>query len=207
MQQRADAADLPAYDEDLLRRELELFPDWYLQRQLGLSLPASTRRLLDYWFDRLIERALAQPQVFVHRDFMPRNLMLSDPAPGIIDFQDAVLGPVSYDPVCLFMDAFFSLPDAEVRAGLLDYHRRARDAGLPVPDDAGAFLSDCRWMGVQRHLKVIGIFARIAHRDGKPHYLEDVPRFFAYLERAADAEPELEELVRELRRWAPREAA
>ena len=198
MQRHADPAGLPEYDAGLLRRELELFPEWYLARECGRSLTSSEQRRLDAWFVRIIERALGQEQVLVHRDYMARNLMVSDPLPGVIDFQDAVLGPVSYDPVCLFMDAFFSLPAAQVTAWLVTYHERAAAAGVSVPADVDDFLADCRWMAVQRHLKVIGIFARIAHRDGKPAYLQDVPRFFRYLQESAAAEPGLAGLLEDL---------
>lgn len=198
MQHRADSSGLPEYDAPLLRRELQLFPDWYLQHARGRSPTRQGRRRLEAWFERIIERALSQERVLVHRDFMARNLMISDPLPGIIDFQDAVYGPVSYDPVCLFMDAFFSLPAAEVTRWLRDYHARAHAAGVSLPASPDEFLGDCRWMAVQRHLKVIGIFARIAYRDGKPVYLEDVPRFFRYLHESAAAEPELSGLLDEL---------
>ncbi len=192
---------LPDYDESLLRRELNLFPEWYLERHLGLRPANGERELLERYMDALVQRALDQPAVFVHRDYMPRNLMVSNPMPGVLDFQDAVYGPVSYDPVCLFMDAFISWPAARVTGWLEDYWQKARDAGIPVPERRDRFLSDCRWMGVQRHLKVIGIFARIRHRDGKPRYLEDVGRFFAYLEQAAAAEPELRELLDLVAYW------
>lgn len=206
MQARADTGGLPAYDRALLMRELNLFADWYLARERRVTVDSRLRRKLDDWFERLCDRALAQETVFVHRDYMPRNLMASDPLPGVIDYQDAVRGPVCYDPVCLFMDAFYSFPPETVTAGLRDYHARALAAGVPVPADPERFLSDAVWMGVQRHLKVIGIFARIAHRDGKPHYLKDVPRFFDYLRRAAEAEPALAELVELIRPWAPEPA-
>ena len=192
---------LPDYDEALLRRELELFPQWYLREHLGMAITPGLQRLLDEAFDLLVRHALGQPRVWVHRDYMPRNLMDTDPDPGIIDFQDAVHGPVSYDPVCLFRDAFLSWPEERVRGWLLQYHQRAREAGVPVPAEAEAFLRDCDLMGAQRHLKVIGIFARIRYRDGKPAYLEDAPRFFAYLRGAIDRCPELaplDQLLREI---------
>ncbi|MEA5445479.1 phosphotransferase [Gammaproteobacteria bacterium AB-CW1] len=207
MQAATDPSGLPVYDQALLQRELSLFPDWYLARERGLSLSAREEKALADWFDRLCERGLAQPRVFVHRDFMPRNLMVggAEPGmePGVIDFQDAVLGPVSYDPVCLYMDAFHSFPESTVTAGLGRYHELARAAGIPVPEALDEFLRDACWMGVQRHLKVIGIFARIAHRDGKPHYLSDVPRFFDYLERAALFDRELRPLVELISPWRP----
>ncbi|MFN3712520.1 MAG: aminoglycoside phosphotransferase family protein [Alcanivoracaceae bacterium] len=181
IQRISQANVLPVYDEALLRRELELFPQWFLERHLGLTVDQALRRELDGIFDLLVARALRQGQVYVHRDYMPRNLMDSDPDPGIIDFQDAVYGPVSYDVTSLFKDAFISWPEERVLGWLEQYWRRARAAALPVPEVFDAFLHDCDLMGAQRHLKVIGIFARICHRDGKPKYLEDVPRFVAYL--------------------------
>lgn len=182
---------LPLYDEVLLRRELELFPEWYLQTHLGLVLSADQRAQLDQVFDLLVTRALGQGRVYVHRDFMPRNLMDSEPNPGVIDFQDAVYGPISYDAICLFKDAFLSWPEDRVLVWLERYWEKARAARLPVPASFPEFLNDCDLMGAQRHLKVIGIFARIKHRDGKGHYLEDVPRFFAYLRTVIARRPEL----------------
>jgi len=193
--QRIDCPhDLPAYDAALLRRELELFPEWYLQRHLGLTVDGELRVALDEMFELLIEQVLGQSRVLVHRDFMPRNLMVSNPNPGVLDFQDAVRGPISYDPICLFKDAFVSWPEARVAGWLRRYWERAGAAGLPVPDTFEHFYMDCDFMGVQRHLKVIGIFARICHRDGKPKYLTDVPRFFAYLRGAVARQPALARL-------------
>ncbi len=202
-QQRfADTGGLPEYDRALLRRELDLFPHWYLGEHRGLRLDGATAGRLEAVFDTLIESALAQPRVFVHRDFMPRNLMVSDPNPGVIDFQDAVAGPISYDLISLFKDAFLSWPEARVLEWLRDYHRRAAAAGLPVPAAFDDLLRWCDLMGAQRHLKVIGIFARIRHRDGKPKYLEDAPRFFAYLRTVIARRPdELGDLGRLLDLW------
>jgi aminoglycoside/choline kinase family phosphotransferase len=199
MQQIDAQTILPAYDESLLRRELMLFPDWYLQRHLSidLALNGDLKILLDDLFDNLIAQVLAQGQCFVHRDFMPRNLMIGNSdvaAAGVLDFQDAVYGPVSYDPICLFKDAFISWPEADVERWLKQYWQQACVLGLPVPDVFEDFYRDCDYMGVHRHLKVIGIFARICHRDGKAHYLEDVPRFFAYLKTVAQRRPELSAL-------------
>ncbi len=191
---------LPVYDEALLRRELELFPDWYLSRHLGLEIDAELRGWLDTVFDLLVSSALAQGRVYVHRDFMPRNLMDADPNPGIIDFQDAVYGPISYDITSLYKDAFLSWPEELVQHGWQSYWHKARAAQLPVPDNFEQFLRDCDLMGAQRHLKVIGIFARICHRDGKPKYLEDVPRFFAYLRTVLARRPELAALEQILNR-------
>ena len=191
---------LPSYDQALLRRELELFPDWYLQRHLGMEIDAELRGWLDEVFELLVDSALAQGQVYVHRDYMPRNLMVSDPNPAIIDFQDAVYGPVSYDVVSLYKDAFLSWPEDRVLAGWESYWRKARAADLPVPETLEKFLHDCDLMGAQRHIKVIGIFGRICYHNGKPHYLEDVPRFFAYLRTVIARRPELAPLANVLDR-------
>ena len=191
---------LPCYDEVLLRRELALFPDWYLQKHLQLTIDSELRQRLDSIFDVLVQKALAQSNVFVHRDFMPRNLMpaaqnLGDKRVGILDFQDAVCGPISYDPICLFKDAFISWPEARVVGWLEQYWQRARTSGLAVPEQFSAFYADCDFMGAQRHLKVIGIFARLCYRDGKSKYLDDVPRFFAYLRGACARRHELAPLA------------
>lgn len=194
--QQVDVADrLPAYDEALLRRELQLFPDWYLQRHLGVTLEGER---LDAWqrtCDLLVRSALEQPRVLVHRDYMPRNLMLSEPNPGVLDFQDAVYGPVTYDVTCLYKDAFLSWPEPRVHDGLSRYWRKAQAAGIALPERFEDFLCASDLMGAQRHLKVIGIFARICHRDGKPRYLGDVPRFFRYLENVIARRPELADLA------------
>jgi aminoglycoside/choline kinase family phosphotransferase len=186
---------LPPYDEALLRRELELFPEWYLGRHLGLPDDAH-RAALEPVFTRLIHAALEQPRVYVHRDYMPRNHMVSEPNPGVLDFQDAVYGPITYDVVCLFRDAFISWPEARVLDWSVRYWERAKEAGLPVAHDFAAFYRDLEWMGLQRHLKVIGIFARIHYRDGKPGYLDDTPRFFEYARATAGRYRELAPLLR-----------
>ena len=188
-----DAA-LPSYDDALLRRELELFPEWYVGRELGVSLSAEQQVSWQRVSQLLIDSALAQPKVLVHRDYMPRNLMHSAPNPGVLDFQDAVYGPVTYDITCLFRDAFLSWSQARVEGWLGDYWEKARVAGIPVQAEFEAFHRASDLMGVQRHLKVIGIFARICHRDGKPRYLSDVPRFFAYIDEVIARRPELAEL-------------
>ncbi len=172
---------LPPYDAALLRRELELFPDWYLARHLGFALAPQQRELLRRMFELILASNLAQPAVYVHRDYMPRNLMLSAPNPGILDFQDAVYGPVSYDLASLTRDAFISWEEERALDWSVRYWERARRAGLPVGADFGDFYRDLEWMGLQRHLKVLGIFARIRHRDGKPGYIEDAPRFLGYV--------------------------
>ncbi len=147
-------------------------------------------------FDRIVASNLAQPVVYVHRDYMPRNLMIAAPNPGILDFQDAVTGPVSYDVASLFRDAFISWDEERVIDWTIRYWERARRAGLPVGTDFGAFWRDFEWMGLQRHLKVLGIFARINYRDGKPHYLADTPRFVGYVRAVTRRYDELAPLAR-----------
>ncbi|MDI3356505.1 phosphotransferase [Pseudomonas sp. UYIF39] len=193
-QQLPMVAPLPSYDVALLRRELELFPEWYVKRELGIEFDSAQQILWQNVTELLIDSALAQPKVLVHRDYMPRNLMLSEPNPGVLDFQDAVYGPVTYDVTCLFKDAFLSWPEERVRGWLEAYWQQAGDLGIPVQPDFEDFLRASDLMGVQRHLKVIGIFARICHRDGKPRYLGDVPRFFAYIDAVIARRPELAEL-------------
>lgn len=185
---------LPSYDDALLRRELQLFPEWYVRRHLGVEFSEAQQAAWQRVSQLLIDSALAQPKVLVHRDYMPRNLMLSEPNPGVLDFQDAVYGPVTYDVTCLFKDAFLSWPEERVRGWLEAYWQQAGDLGIPVQPDFEDFLRASDLMGVQRHLKVIGIFARICHRDGKPRYLGDVPRFFAYIDAVIARRPELAEL-------------
>jgi aminoglycoside/choline kinase family phosphotransferase len=193
-QQLPMVAPLPSYDVALLRRELELFPEWYVKRELGVEFDSTQQQQWQQISDLLIDSALAQPKVLVHRDYMPRNLMLSEPNPGVLDFQDAVYGPVTYDVTCLFKDAFLSWPEERVRGWLENYWQQASALNIPVQPDFEDFLRASDLMGVQRHLKVIGIFARICHRDGKPRYLADVPRFFSYIEAVIARRPELAEL-------------
>ena len=187
--------ELPPYDEALLRRELALFPDWYVAKHLTRSLTPAQAKALRAAEDVLVARALAQPKVYVHRDYMPRNLMISTPNPGILDFQDAVYGPITYDVASLFKDAFLSWPEARVQAWVRQYWEKAQQAGLPVAADFKAFYTDFELMGVQRHLKVLGIFARINYRDGKPHYLKDTPRFIRYVREVATRYAELSGLL------------
>ena len=195
-QQATRPGELPPYDEALLRRELQLFPDWYVARHLGHELTGAQRESLALMFDRIVASNLAQPVVYVHRDYMPRNLMIAAPNPGILDFQDAVIGPVSYDVASLFRDAFISWEEERVIDWTIRYWERARRAGLPVGTDFGAFWRDFEWMGLQRHLKVLGIFARINYRDGKPHYLADTPRFVGYVRAVTRRYDELAPLAR-----------
>jgi len=176
---------LPPYDETLLRREIDLFPDWYVREHLKLTLTSKQQAVLTEAFALIIRQNLSQPRVYVHRDYMPRNLMVSDPNPGIIDFQDAVYGPITYDAISLFKDAFISWPEEQVLDWVIRYWEKAKKAGLPVHADFGEYYRDLDWMGLQRHLKVLGIFARIHYRDGKPHYLTDTPRFLNYVRQTA----------------------
>jgi aminoglycoside/choline kinase family phosphotransferase len=173
--------ELPPYDEALLTRELMLFPDWYVARHLGRTLDGRQSQTLEAMFRRIVASNLAQPAVYVHRDYMPRNLMVATPNPGILDFQDAVYGPITYDLASLLRDAFISWEEERVIDWAVRYWERARHARLPVAADFGEFYRDFEWMGLQRHLKVLGIFARINYRDGKPQYLADTPRFVKYV--------------------------
>ena len=188
--------ELPVYDEALLARELALFPDWYIARHLGLELSAAQSEALQGVFRAVLARNLAEPRVYVHRDYMPRNLMVCEPNPGILDFQDAVHGPISYDVASLFRDAFISWEEERVLDGTVRYWEKARRAGLPVRADFAEFWRDVEWMGLQRHLKVLGIFARLKHRDGKPAYAEDTPRFIGYVRHAVGRYRELAPLGR-----------
>lgn len=187
-------ADFPKYDEALLLREVRLFDEWFLGKHLAIVPDVRDEEALEATHRVLIDAALAQPQVFVHRDFMPRNLMPVANGPAVLDFQDAVRGPIAYDALCLFKDAFVSWPQSKIDAWLDRYHARAVEAGLPVPS-LERFRRDVDLIGVHRHLKVIGIFARLHHRDSKQHYLEDAPRFFAYLDHVLPKYPELAPLA------------
>ena len=216
---------LPPYDEALLRRELELFPDWYLAQHRGVAVEGDIRRTLDDAFKVIIERNLAWPSVYVHRDFMPRNLMISPgpvaqegqvagallPLPlgegggegvrlGVLDFQDAVYGPITYDIASLMRDAFLSWDEDFCLDITIRYWDKARKAGLPVGDDFGEFYRGVEWMGLQRHLKVAGIFARLTLRDGKPQYLADTPRFIHYIRATCERYRELKPLLRLIER-------
>jgi aminoglycoside/choline kinase family phosphotransferase len=184
-QQGVDPSTLPPYDTALLQRELDLFPDWCVTREFGIAWTAPQRAQWQQLCELLIQSALAQPTVAVHRDYMPRNLMVADPNPGILDFQDAVRGPITYDVASLLRDAFWSWDEEREIDWAVRYWEQARKAGLPVGEDFGEFWRQLEWMGLQRHLKVAGIFCRLKHRDGKPRYAEDLPRFFAYMTKAA----------------------
>ncbi len=190
------AGVLPEYDRALLDRELQLFPDWYVGRQLGRALDAGQRSVLDEAFGRLLANALAQPRVYVHRDYHSRNLMVSSPNPGVLDFQDAVYGPVTYDLVSLLRDAYIGWEEEQVVDWSIRYWESARRARLPVHADFGEFYRDFEWMGAQRQLKVLGIFARLCHRDGKKAYLRDQPLVLRYLRRTCGRYDDLAPLAR-----------
>ena len=191
---------LPPYDHALLARELQLFPDWYLQQHRGLQVTGQQGETLAAQFELIMQRNLASPSVYVHRDFMPRNLMMprdaAEPRLGVLDFQDAVYGPITYDIACLMRDAFLSWDEEFVIDITVRYWEKARKAGLPVDADFGEFYRAVEWMGLQRHLKVAGIFARLTLRDGKPKYLADAPRFIAYIRATAGRYRELAPLAR-----------
>ncbi|MBK7355719.1 phosphotransferase [Propionivibrio sp.] len=198
---------LPGYDRALLERELNLFPEWYVVRHLGAVLGEDQRVMLRSVFDTLLANNLAQAQVFVHRDFHSRNLMVCDRDgasvahnyrlnPGIIDFQDAVFGPITYDAVSLYRDAYIQWEEAEELDFVIRYWEMARQASLPVQADFHDFYRDYEWMGAQRQLKVLGIFARLCHRDGKEDYLHDMPRVMSYLRRTCERYRELRPLAR-----------
>ena len=190
------AGELPPYDEALLRREMNLFPEWYVGRHLEKELSSAQKERLENVFFLLVKSALAQPTVYVHRDYMPRNLMVCEPNPGVLDFQDAVLGPITYDVVSLVRDAFMSWEEERVLDWVVRYWEKARNLGLPVDADFGEFWRALEWMGLQRHLKVLGIFARINYRDGKPKYLQDTPRFIGYARSVSQRYRELAPLAR-----------
>jgi len=188
-QLKVPAQTLPPYDEALLARELALFPEWCVQREFGLHWGEAEQARWQGVCRLLIDSALAQPTVAVHRDWMPRNLMVATPGPGILDFQDAVRGPVTYDLASLLRDAFLSWDEEREIDWAARYWSEARRAGVPLGEDLsadfGEFWRALEWMGLQRHLKVLGIFCRLKHRDGKPAYAEDLPRFFAYATKVA----------------------
>ncbi len=208
--------ELPPYDEALLRRELNLFPEWYISRHLGVTLTNKQQAKLEEVFARILANNVAQPRVYVHRDYHSRNLMLVEPpcanalpltgekadgkdnlqiSPGILDFQDAVFGPITYDLASLFKDAYIHWEEEQVMDWLILYWEKARKAGLPVKEDFGEFYRDYEMMGVQRHIKVLGIFARLYHRDGKDGYLKDMPLVMNYLRRACERYIDLKPLL------------
>ena len=197
LQVQSRAGVLPVYDRELLHRELMLFPDWYVTRHLKATLSDAQNADLNRVFDMLLANNLAQAQVYVHRDYHSRNLMVMDKGnPGILDFQDAVYGPITYDLVSLLRDAYIQWDEELVLDWTIRYWERARKAGLPVSHDVDAFYRDFEFMGLQRHLKVLGIFARLYHRDGKDGYLNDIPLVMDYTRKTAYRYKEFAPLIR-----------
>jgi aminoglycoside/choline kinase family phosphotransferase len=195
---------LPNYDEALLQRELDLFPDWYLKKHLGIELNEVQQAQLKKSFELIIENNLAQAKVYVHRDYHSRNLMVTkEDNPGVIDFQDAVYGPITYDASSLWRDAYIAWPEEKVLDWVIQFWEEGRRTGLPMPNDFGQFYRDFEWMGLQRHLKVLGIFARLFHRDGKDGYLKDIPLVLKYAIATANRYIELKPLARILEATRP----
>jgi N-acetylmuramate 1-kinase len=176
---------LPLFDEAFMRREMELMPEWYIGHHLKRPVD-DMRGVLDRTYALLIASARAQPQVYMLRDFMPRNLMICEPNPGVLDFQDAVTGPITYDVASLVRDAFLTWDEAFELDCFAYYWERAKKAGLPVDADFGEFYRQLEWMGLQRHIKILGLFARLHHRDGKSRYLADLPRFIGYARKVSE---------------------
>ncbi len=176
---------LSRYNAGLMSEELALFDNWYIQQHLNITLEENAQSSLNNVLKLITERCMSQPTVLTHRDYMPRNLMVCEENPGILDFQDARIGPISYDVISLFKDAFISWEEEQVLDWTIRYWEKARKASLPVPEDFGSFYEDVEWMGLQRHLKVLGIFSRLKHRDGKNHYILDAPRFLTYARNVA----------------------
>lgn len=189
------AQQLPPYDRELLWREMELFREWYLGKHLGLVLSDSEQKVLDETFDLLVTSALEQPAVSVHRDYHSRNLMVSEHNPGILDFQDAVYGPLTYDLVSLLRDCYIAWPREQVEGWVGDYHDMAIERGILREPQQERFLGWFDLMGVQRHLKATGIFARLNHRDGKPGYVNDIPRTLGYVAEVSGRYPQLRPLL------------
>ncbi|BCB25618.1 aminoglycoside phosphotransferase [Sulfurimicrobium lacus] len=198
---------LPPYDEALLQREMNLLPDWYINKHLQATLSDSQRETLQRTFALIALNNLSQPKVYVHRDYHSRNLMAASPNPGVLDFQDAVYGPITYDLASLFKDAYITWEEERVLDWCIRYWEQARKAGLPVNADFYEFYRDFEWMGVQRHIKVLGIFARLYHRDGKDGYLKDIPLVMAYLRKACERYIALTPLLRLLDELENRQAA
>ncbi len=187
---------LPNYDASLLMREMQLFPDWYLAKHLNVQLNDAQQDVLQKTFTILCDNILHQAQVYVHRDYHSRNLMVCENNPGILDFQDAVYGAITYDLVSLLKDAYIGWEEAEMMDWVVRYWDAARKAGLPVPTDFSEFYRDFEWMGAQRHIKVLGIFARLSHRDAKHGYLQDMPLVMDYLRRVCGRYLELRPMLR-----------
>jgi aminoglycoside/choline kinase family phosphotransferase len=185
------SSELPRYDREMLMREMELLPEWFLKRHLGLAVSAAERAMLDRLFDALVRAAESQPATFVHRDYHSRNLLIdSENNPGILDFQDAVWGPVTYDLASLLKDCYIAWPTAQIRSWAFQYRESLLEAGFALPADGAEFIRWFDLIGLQRHIKVLGIFARLYYRDGKSQYLNDLPRVLAYARDAAFSYPE-----------------
>ncbi len=185
LQKASRAGDLPEYNHEVMLREVNLFPEWFVAKELGKPLTYKQRQLWQQTVDTLLPPLLAQPQVYVHRDYIVRNLMLQEGRPGVLDFQDALYGPIAYDLVSLLRDAFIGWDEEFVLDLVIRYWEKARAAGLPVPEQFDEFYRWFEWMGVQRHLKVAGIFARLYYRDGKDKYRPEIPRFLNYLRKTS----------------------
>jgi N-acetylmuramate 1-kinase len=196
LQSASSPGVLPDYDEALLTREMALFPEWYVAKHLDVGLDAGQQQVLKDTFDTLNRNILAQGQVYVHRDYHSRNLMVCDVNPGVLDFQDAVYGAITYDLVSLLKDAYIAWSEEQVLDWSVRYWQAARKASLPVPDDFSEFYRDFEWMGAQRHIKILGIFARLYHRDGKENYLKDMPLVMDHLRRVCARYIELRPLLR-----------
>ncbi|MEN3112793.1 aminoglycoside phosphotransferase family protein [Uliginosibacterium paludis] len=205
IQRASQPGKLPDYDRALLLRELMLFPEWYVSRHKGVSLSEQETQSLMAVFEQILAVNLAEPKVYVHRDFHCRNLMLSTPNPGVLDFQDAVYGPITYDLVSLFKDAYIHWEEEQTLDWLVRYWEIARKLGLPVRPDFSDFHRDYEFMGAQRHIKVLGIFARLCHRDGKEGYLKDMPLVMHYLKATCRRYRELKPLLQLLERLEPEE--
>jgi N-acetylmuramate 1-kinase len=188
---------LPNYDAALLTREMQLFPDWYVAKHLKFELNAEQQTALNHTFELLNKNILAQGQVYVHRDYHSRNLMItSENNPGVLDFQDAVYGAITYDLVSLLKDAYIQWDEEQIIDWAVRYWEKARKAGLPVSTDFSEFYRDFEWMGAQRHIKILGIFARLCHRDGKDGYLKDMPLVLHYLRKVCERYVELRPMLR-----------
>jgi len=200
MQLASKPGTFPLYDEALLMREMQLFPDWYVAKHSKIELSASQQAVMQKTFALLNKNILAQAQVYVHRDYHSRNLMVCQGEyganPGVLDFQDAVYGPITYDLVSLLKDAYIRWEEDQVLDWVVRFWQEAREAGLPVPGDIADFYRDFEWMGAQRHIKILGIFARLYHRDGKDGYLKDMPLVMDYLRRVCARYIELRPFLR-----------
>jgi|WetSurMetagenome_2_1015567.scaffolds.fasta_scaffold06431_7 N-acetylmuramate 1-kinase len=202
MQACVETDQLPLYDEKLLRFEMSLFPDWFISKHLEITLDNAEKDQLNSYFDLLVQNSLEQPQVFVHRDYHSRNLLFHPRQnPAILDFQDAVKGAVTYDLVSLLKDAYISFPREWIEEKVLGYRELAIQTGIISNVYEKEFLKWFDWMGLQRHIKVAGIFARLNYRDGKAGYLKDIPLVLKYIIETADLYPEMHWLKELMKRF------